>query len=290
MRRKPPEGFVSWGKPTFERLVASEPEPLRSSFAVSHAMLLGVVSRPGDAFASMRHLLTDNDEDPVAQRRHIRHAFAIYRALVAGDVVERLAEPDEQGRRWRLTVDLQSDFALNQPLSPLALAAIELLDRESPALPAGCPLGDRGHPRRPAAGPVGAAIQGPRRGRRADEGRRRRVRGADEPAGLGHLPPAPAGPARSRLQHVPQGPPLGGGLSPVAQVGRTGHVRAGDDLRRVRRLLRAVTLGGAGPSVPGRRVQGPAPDGARGGTDRGPGRPDRVAGGAGPAGRLQPDR
>ena len=29
-------------------------------------------------------------------------------------------------------MDLQDDFALNQPLSPLALAAIELLDRESP--------------------------------------------------------------------------------------------------------------------------------------------------------------
>jgi hypothetical protein len=47
-------------------------------------------------------------------------------------VVERLAEPDEQGRRWRLTVDLQADFALNQPLSPFALAAIELLDPEAP--------------------------------------------------------------------------------------------------------------------------------------------------------------
>ena len=33
----------------------------------------------------------------------------------------------------RLTVDLQDDFALNQPLSPFALAALELLDRESPA-------------------------------------------------------------------------------------------------------------------------------------------------------------
>ena len=98
-------------------------------------MLLGVISRPGDAFAAMRHLLTDNDEDPAAQRRHIRRAFAIYRALVAGGVVERLAEPDAEGRRWRLTVDLQDDFALNQPLSPLALAAIELLDRDSPDYP-----------------------------------------------------------------------------------------------------------------------------------------------------------
>ena len=135
VRKKPAAGFVSWGQPTFERLVASEPEPLKSSFKVSHAMLLGVISRPGDAFAAMRHLLTDNDEDPAAQRRHIRRAFAIYRALVAGGVVERLAEPDAQGRRWRLTVDLQDDFALNQPLSPLALAAIELLDRDSPDYP-----------------------------------------------------------------------------------------------------------------------------------------------------------
>ena len=135
VRKKPPPGFVSWGKPTFERLVAAEPEPLQSSFTVTHAMLLNVVSRPGDAFAAMRHLLTDNHEDPAAQRRHIRRAFAIYRALLAGGVVERLADPDEQGRRWRLTVDLQDDFALNQPLSPLALAAIGLLDPESPEYP-----------------------------------------------------------------------------------------------------------------------------------------------------------
>jgi hypothetical protein len=80
----------------------------------------------------MRHLLTDNDEDRPAQRKHIHQAIAIYRALLAGGVVERLSEPDSEGRWVRLTVDLQDDFALNQPLSPLALAAIELLDRESP--------------------------------------------------------------------------------------------------------------------------------------------------------------
>ena len=135
VRKKPSDGFVSWGEPTFKRLVESEPEPLQTSFAVSHAMLLNVIGRPGDAFAHMRHLLTGNHEDPAAQRRHIRRAFAIYRALLAGGVVERLTEPDELGRRWRLTVDLQSDFALNQPLSPFALAAIELLDPEDPQYP-----------------------------------------------------------------------------------------------------------------------------------------------------------
>ncbi|MBE1488762.1 DEAD/DEAH box helicase [Plantactinospora soyae] len=135
VRKKPPEGSIGWGRPTFERLVEAEPEPLTSSFTVSHAMLLNVISRPGDAFAAMRHLLTDNHEDAAAQRRHIRRAIAIYRALLAGGVVERLAEPDEAGRRVRLTVDLQLDFALNQPLSPLALAAIELLDVASPTYP-----------------------------------------------------------------------------------------------------------------------------------------------------------
>jgi len=135
VRRKPPEGMVAWGQPTFERLVAAEPEPLRSSFAVSHAMLLNVISRPGNAFASMKHLLTDNHEDAAARRRHISRAIAIYRALLAGGVVERLPAPDDEGRWVRLMVDLQDDFALNQPLSPLALAAIELLDKSAPQYP-----------------------------------------------------------------------------------------------------------------------------------------------------------
>ena len=133
VRKKPPAGFVSWGQPTFERLVAADPEPLTSSFKVTHAMVLNVIDRPGDAFAAMRHLLTDNHEDRAAQRRHIHQAIAIYRALLAGGVVERLPEPDSEGRRVRVTVDLQYDFALNQPLSPFALAAIELMDVSSPS-------------------------------------------------------------------------------------------------------------------------------------------------------------
>jgi superfamily II RNA helicase len=135
VRKKPPEGSVSWSDRTFERLVAAEPEPLASSFAVSHAMLLNVANRPGDAFAAMRHLLTDNHEDRPAQRRLIRAAIAMYRALLTAGVVERLPVPDEQGRTVRLTGDLQLDFALNQALSPFALAAIELLDPDSADYP-----------------------------------------------------------------------------------------------------------------------------------------------------------
>src|ERR671927_25859 len=59
VRKKPPEGTIGWGQPTFDRLVAADPEPLTSSFQVSHAMLLNVIARGGDPFAAMRHLLTD---------------------------------------------------------------------------------------------------------------------------------------------------------------------------------------------------------------------------------------
>ncbi|HEX6469234.1 MAG TPA: DUF3516 domain-containing protein [Streptosporangiaceae bacterium] len=133
VRKKPPEGFVSWDESTFEKLIAADPEPLRSRFAVSHAMLLSVIGRPGNAFQAMKKLLTDNHEDRAAQRRHIHEAIAIYRSLLAAGVVERLDEPDAEGRWARLTVDLQEDFALNQPLSPFALAAFEVLDPESPS-------------------------------------------------------------------------------------------------------------------------------------------------------------
>ncbi|MEJ7627959.1 MAG: DUF3516 domain-containing protein [Nocardioidaceae bacterium] len=131
-RKKPPEGFISWGERTFERLVAADPEPLTSSFRVSHSMLLNVIASPGDPFAHMRRLLTDNDEPAGHQRRHVRQAVAISRALLAGGVVERLPVAEPDGRGVRLTVDLQPNFALDQPLSPFALAALDLLDGDAP--------------------------------------------------------------------------------------------------------------------------------------------------------------
>ncbi|WP_370423022.1 DEAD/DEAH box helicase [Streptomyces sp. QH1-20] len=133
VRKKAPEGFVNWGENTFEKLIVSEPEQLTSRFRVTHTMLLSVIARPGNAFEAMRRLLEDNHEPRRNQLRHIRRAIAIYRSLLDGGVVEQLDKPDAEGRIVRLTVDLQSDFALNQPLSTFALASFELLDPESPS-------------------------------------------------------------------------------------------------------------------------------------------------------------
>ena len=130
VRVKPPEGFVSWSGKTLEKLVEAQPEALTSQFRVSTAMLLQVAQRKQPFFAAMRHLLEDNHAERPVQRRLILRAIALYRGLIDAQVLERIDTPD--GPDVRLVDDLQVDFALNQPLSPFALAAFDLLDKESP--------------------------------------------------------------------------------------------------------------------------------------------------------------
>lgn len=131
VRRKAPEGMVPWGENTMNRLIDAAPEALTSNMRVSAAMILDVVDRPGDPFEAMRRLLTDNHEPRKRQLKHIREAVGIARSLLQAGVVERLDEPEADGRRYRLTVDLPPDFALNQPLSTFALAAVDVLDPDS---------------------------------------------------------------------------------------------------------------------------------------------------------------
>ncbi|MCF6508275.1 DUF3516 domain-containing protein [Blastococcus sp. MG754426] len=128
VRKKVPEGMVPWSEATMNRLVEGEPEKLTSHMRVTTAMVLDVVDRPGDPFAAMRRLLTDNHEPRKKQLRLIREAIGIARSLLQAGVLERLPEPEADGRRYDLTLDLPPDFALNQPLSTFALAAIDLLD------------------------------------------------------------------------------------------------------------------------------------------------------------------
>ncbi|GAA2546572.1 DEAD/DEAH box helicase [Mycolicibacterium diernhoferi] len=131
VRRKIPEGMVPWSEKTMTRLIDAAPEPLGSNMKVTTAMILDVVDRPGDPFVAMRRLLTENHEPRKKQLRLIREAIGIARSLLQAGVLERLPEPLPDGRRYRLTVDLPANFALNQPLSTFALAAVDTLDRDS---------------------------------------------------------------------------------------------------------------------------------------------------------------
>lgn len=131
VKKKPPErGYSHWTEDTYNRLVGGQPEPLTSSFRVNHQMVLTLLDRPGDGYAAVRHLMVDNHETRRRQRNHIRRAIAIYRSLVEAGLLERLSEPDDQGRMVRVMLDLQDEFALHQPLSLWALEAIAQLDDE----------------------------------------------------------------------------------------------------------------------------------------------------------------
>lgn len=129
-KRAPGRGYSHWDEATFTRLIEGEPEPLTSSFHVSHQMLLNLLDRPGDGCGAIKNLLTDNHETPRRRRAHIRRAIALYRSLLDAGVVEQLAEPDDLERMVRVTIDLSDSFALNQPLALFAFEAIETLDPE----------------------------------------------------------------------------------------------------------------------------------------------------------------
>ena len=125
VRKKPPDrGYAHWNEETFEKLVGGSPEPLDSSFDITHQMVLNVLSRPGDGGADLRKLLTDNHETRKRQRGHIRKAIGVYRSLRDAGIIEELPEPDDLGRLVRIGVNLQDDFALHQPLSLFAMEVI----------------------------------------------------------------------------------------------------------------------------------------------------------------------
>ncbi len=128
VRKKAPTGQVNWGEGSFERLFAAEPEPLTPHLQLTAAMLINVIGRGGDVFGNVRALVFDNHEPRARQYELARRALAIFRTLRTAGIVDA----DADG--IRLTVDLQPNFALNQPLSPFALAAISLLDPDASAL------------------------------------------------------------------------------------------------------------------------------------------------------------
>ena len=134
VRKKAPTGVVNWGLGSFERLVAASPEPLVPQLQLTAAMLINVIGRGGDVFENVRSLVFDNHEPRPRQYELARRALAIFRTLVVAGVVE-VVRGGTVGPSIRLTVDLQPNFALNQPLSPFALAAIELLSPDDDVKP-----------------------------------------------------------------------------------------------------------------------------------------------------------
>ena len=140
-KKKPPEGFVTWNKQTFERLCEAAPETLKPRLRVTNSMVLAMVERGGDARTRVHDLIERSLQTPEEKLKLEMRADEIFATLIDTGVVVREEPPEGDGSAadaeaqpavsYSLTVDLPEDFALDQPLSPFLLAALELLDPES---------------------------------------------------------------------------------------------------------------------------------------------------------------
>src|SRR4029079_3909664 len=120
----PPRGEGSWSEETFERLIRQPPESLKSSFKLTHGMVLDLIQRdaelddPGlDNFWSLRELIRRCHEDETGKRRLLRHAAQLVRSLRRTGVI-KLRRDSRTGYYW-VVVDeeLQREFSLHQALS-----------------------------------------------------------------------------------------------------------------------------------------------------------------------------
>ncbi|PAU69438.1 DEAD/DEAH box helicase [Bifidobacterium italicum] len=129
-RKKAPEGFVTWNGQTFDKLIDAAPETLVPQMRITHAMVLNEVEQGGDARRRIDALIDDSQQTPEQKDQLHTRADEIFTTLFDTDVIETEDRPDG-GKDYYLTVDVPRDFALDQPLSPFLLAALELLDPNS---------------------------------------------------------------------------------------------------------------------------------------------------------------
>ena len=138
-KKKPPEGFVTWNEQTFQRLIETQPETLKPRLRITHSMVLSMVEQGGDARARVRELIAKSLQTDEEKLKLNVRADEIFATLIDSGVVVRTEVPPAPDAPadalpevdYALTVDLPEDFALDQPLSPFLLAALELLDPES---------------------------------------------------------------------------------------------------------------------------------------------------------------
>jgi len=231
------EGEITWGETTFERLVKAEPEPLTSELPGQPRNLLNVINRPATrsrTSATCWRQPRGPAGPAAAHRRAHRHLTGAARRRRGGAA----AEPDLDGRaprspstcswtsrstnrypRWRWHRRTARpgipDYALDR-----AVRGGSHPGRSQQVLQAQRSVAKR------------AALAG-------DEGGRAGVRGAHRRAGGDHLPQAAVELLDAAYETYRRGHPWVGRLRALPKSRRAGPLRAGDDVRRVHRPLRA---------------------------------------------------
>ncbi len=135
-KKMPPRGFVSWSAETFDRLVTSPPEPLRSQFSLSHSTLIALLQRgedqglPGSGYRELIELTNHSLESETRKKRFRREAAVLFRSLRQGGIVKLEASATGRGPIARVDADLQRDFGLHHTLSLFLVDAVSVLDPE----------------------------------------------------------------------------------------------------------------------------------------------------------------
>lgn len=134
-KKQPPQkGYVHWDKTTFDKLINSEPETLRSSFNISHGMLLNVLSRPENGCNAMQRLIADCHESDVLKARIKKQGFKLFRSLYERNIVSFVPKKDGPGKTVQLNIGLPEDFSIFQELAIWLLDTLPKLNTESPDL------------------------------------------------------------------------------------------------------------------------------------------------------------
>ncbi len=135
-RKKPPEGFVHYDAETFERLNASDAEPLVSRFRVDHGMLINLLQRTdlgkGGGYRALMDLIALAHERDGRKTRLRREAKARFQQLEAAGLIERTPRARGRGRDVRVAGELQDDFSVYHSLSLFMIHAIGRLPLDPP--------------------------------------------------------------------------------------------------------------------------------------------------------------
>lgn len=138
-RKQKPAG-VTWSAQTAANLEAAAPGPLQSRMRITNAMLLAFSRRgeqqPGQLVRQLRQLIWASHETPARKYEMLREAIAMLRSMLAAGIL--LAEPVAAaaaggGKLLRLANPETGGVSLNSPLALFGIAALELLDQESPS-------------------------------------------------------------------------------------------------------------------------------------------------------------
>ncbi|MEM1206771.1 MAG: DUF3516 domain-containing protein, partial [Acidobacteriota bacterium] len=138
-KKRPPPGFVSWNKQTFESLIKRPPETLKSRFRITHGMLLNLLQRDAelnlaerDNFDSLREVIQRSHEDDRRKKRWLAHSALLVRSLHRAGII-KMQRDTQTSYYWAIpNEELQWDFSLFQALSLYLVEALDVLDPDDP--------------------------------------------------------------------------------------------------------------------------------------------------------------